>query len=205
MTEKVKCASTGTPYGINTILELVTGCPKRAWFKAHMKDEVLDVDSNQLTGTIFHALLDCYYTTRETQDFDFVGDYTTLDIFDEAMLEALRLFDAYVAEYLPNELGHLLNTEEAIQIDDTKVVGTAPYTCSIDLVTKMSKGDVAVIKKTRGLDLEPGVYLTDHKTGRSVSPNSMMQYNYPLAQDTTEESAYERYQATTQELGRHVV
>ena len=162
----------GSPRGITTMLEFVNGCARKVALNAASEPEV-SYSLPLLTGTLFHALLEVYYTKGyfEPEDVAWRGVDLSHPNFGAAEEKAFRTFRAYRLAYDEKELGTVLGAEVPFDIQDPAVIGV-PYTGYIDLVVKLTKRDCKRITKTRRVDLDPGIYVVDHKTTGGVYANT---------------------------------
>lgn len=166
----VKIDSGGTPHGISTVEEWVNGCQRKCLLR-----EDADHSLATLTGTLVHALLRVYYTKGHFEivkvkwkNFDL-----THPLFLQAETRAFNVFREYRMRFSPIELGKVLHAELGFKIRNENVIGCVPFTGRIDLIVKLNKRDCNRLKVTRGIDLEPGIYIVDHKTGGGIYPNTL--------------------------------
>jgi hypothetical protein len=177
-----------TDYGMSGIIEYVNGCAR----KAHLNATRGSLHSmGTLTGTLIHALLENYYLFQrpiDLQAVEWFGEALLEPIFEQARQKAYNAFQNYQMVYPPEELGKVLCVEQAFKIEDPGVVGCAPYTGCIDLVVRLTKTGAKRLEKTRSIDIEPGIWLVDHKSAGAIYRN-------------TYESMYARPQFTAYMLG----
>lgn len=156
-------------------------CPERAYLdeQAADRNEPTSMESEATrTGTIVHAFLELYYRRGAGLPFE-VGAVRfqsergdPFDVEEEARIEAERIFRAYRVNFPANEIGKIIAIERLVpDVGDIamkerveKAVGISPYTMKPDLVIKLTKKDCERLKRTRNVDLKPGLYLVDHKT-----------------------------------------
>lgn len=156
-------------------------CPERAYLdeKAADNAEPTSMESEATrTGTIVHAFLELYYKRGAGLPFEAGavrfqserGD--PFDVAEESRIHAEQIFRAYRVQFPANELGKIVAIEQLVPTPGDKsmaariekAVGISPYTMKPDLVIKLTKKDCERLKKTRHVDLKPGLYLLDHKT-----------------------------------------
>lgn len=132
-----------------------------------------------LTGTIVHALLEYYYSppkeralkldTTAISYMDDVGD--PLDVAAESRLDAEAIFRAYRVEFPPDELGKVVAVEKFVGGEEVEcALECAPFTCKIDLIVRIDKRAAHRLRRTRQIDIEPGLWLVDHKTDSFRNP-----------------------------------
>lgn len=152
-------------------------------------------------GTALHAMLDLYYRGVSFNPTELVLR-PALDELD--IIEAARVFSQYSAIFSPDELGQVLGTEVHIGppgdgSDDDELgttgplataIGVWPFAARIDMVVNIT--DAAAVQARRGIDVEPGIYLVDHKShgaawGTLVDKhlNSLQFVAYQLAWNAT--------------------
>lgn len=155
----------GSPYGITTIEEWVNGCQRKVALRGGSSYSL-----GTLTGTLVHALLETYYSKGyfETENVSWRGVDLTDPLFSQAETKAFHVFREYKMKFPPNELGCVLEVEWGFEINVPHVIGCAPFTGRIDLIIKLTKRDCIRLRKTRGIDLEPGIYIVDHKTAGGI-------------------------------------
>lgn len=141
-------------------------------------------------GVLVHKLMEFYYQGMLTEGvaFEYVDGNT-----DPEWVEALRLFQAYRKIYPPNEW-EVVSTEQPIAFGDPLMKGASwisplaqlapevvdnlgpqaldaiaevgvPYlTGRYDMIVRVSEEHVAVLKESRKITLQPGIYIVDTKT-----------------------------------------
>jgi len=172
--QTVQTGGSGT--GISYWRELALGCARRAQLRQEEDEQQNRHLSGSLgTGTILHALMAAYYSGKATSVVK-IGftEGTTYD--EEARIEAERLFSAYRVEHKPDEFGEVIGVE--VDISESPAVevavGIAPFTARLDLVVKM---DAATCRRLSYLgQLQPGIYIVDHKTTAYMTAASYERY-----------------------------
>lgn len=120
---------------------------------------------NTAAGTLAHGFMAMYHEPGNRSQIDvktvsFTPEYHPALFEPEARSEAERAFNAYQERFLPNSLGKVIGVEYRIGATDSH--DTDPP-ITVDLLTRVAKTDLARIGLARGLDLEPGLYIVDHK------------------------------------------
>lgn len=156
------------------------GCPRR--YALDQKSKAA-TDSKALAtiGTYFHWLLEQYY-----QGVMAVNDEVAYErpADNSAWNEALRMFFAYQQEF-PYDEFEVIGCEVEIEAASEDIVGIAPFTGRIDMVVRVREDQIDQIYKTRGILLEPGVYLLDTKT-----TSKQMSYEFEFWQSSIQLNAY---------------
>lgn len=161
----------GSGNGISKYLSLL-GCIERktrgeAWAAEHDVDLESDEEGTASIGTYFHALMESFYLDKEA-----AVPYETI-ANNEQLKEALRLYSYYRQRYHPHEFGKILaceldcpgeNSTTAARIADL-YEGEA-ITARFDMVVCLDDDAVDYQKQRNGMELEPGIYIVDHKTKR---------------------------------------
>lgn len=157
-------------------------CPKKSTLDAENRASGNSSTKSSATkiGFIFHCYLELYYGGAIGQHENMVLEFKNIDmsiyeVDEEAHFEAKRLFDAYRKKYNPTELGTVLGleveypspllgkAEQNVQTNRiAEAVGLVPFSCRLDMVVEMS--NTSMLWKSRGINIEPGVWLVDHKT-----------------------------------------
>jgi len=172
----------GTPHGITTIEEWVNGCSQKVYLNSQGEREQ-GSSLPLLTGTLLHALLEHYYKTQEAFDTDTIswkGADLTNPSWPAAEMKAVSAFREYRMHHAPDEWGAVLHTEFGFEINEHSVIGVAPFTGRIDLIVQVSKKSAKVLKRTRGVDIEPGIWVVDHKSTSGLNPNSVERHKLSL-------------------------
>ncbi len=147
-------------------------CPRKAVLDAEAAEaKVANSATNSATnvGSIAHAYLEHYYGPTHGESshaLQFSGHVAG----DPDVSEAERLFRAYRKKFPRDELGLVLGVEVELPGElpakerILNSIGIYPFTCKIDLVTEIDAKQAAHLKTTRDSDIEPGIYVIDHKT-----------------------------------------
>lgn len=188
ITEVLDFESGGSGTGVS-YYKTAMNCPRRARLQKEKREagEVKhDYDGFAAAdkGTVFHRLAEIYHN-KDTE--------TVIDVADAAGQPALQegtaMFASYSKHFGVEAWGQVLGCEVSLPGDcepdcpyaeaENKTAcecGRAdneqrlrklfqvPFTCRIDMVVLVRESDVAGIKERTGLELEPGIYLLDHKT-----------------------------------------
>lgn len=190
--------SGGSDYGLSYYTKWL-GCPRRAALDEEDNNQIpmQQTNSAAAVGIIGHALLEMHFSRALGQDADPAIAVQYSDAVDEtARCEAERLFRAFRSKFPhPEYFGKVIAVEEEIIGDDNicKAVGIDPFTCRIDLVTKLGVAQIKRLKKAypaleNNPHLVPGYWIIDHKHYRSRTKTLELQANvspqyvaYPLA------------------------
>ena len=171
--------STGTPHGITTLLQYVYGCPRRAWLDKQYPEE----DSvGRLTGTIGHAYMEHYFKGTGA-DEDVAIQFSQVAAEDTQAIaehEAERCFRYYTDLYSRDEFGQILAVEEAFSLSRDNAMGLYPYTGRWDLAVRINAATAQNLQLTRGIDIEPGVWLVDHKFLKSFGAATADEYAHSV-------------------------
>jgi hypothetical protein len=161
-------------------------CGKAASLSAQAKESVSVEEyggSALEVGTLFHLLVEYYYRgdiTEQNLVLEF-GQDSGWKPSQEDLTEAMRLFQAYRTKYAPTELGDVLQVEVGYgegygDRNSAQAVGEAvgiyPFSCRVDLVVSLSGLSAGRLGETRGITINPGIWLVDHKTAASEFKNA---------------------------------
>jgi hypothetical protein len=175
------------PGGSPTGLSYYTGwsvCPRKATLNEEAREAAEITSSNNSATTIgwlMHAYLETYYDTNIHPDweklelFDAKGEPSPVD--EDIHGDVLRYFNAYKARFAPDELGEVLGLEieypdkrlppnlynsQENRIAETMLVN--PFSTRIDIAVDIDTTTAQGMQKTRSINIEPGIYIVDHKT-----------------------------------------
>lgn len=131
----------------------------------------LDGDETKV-GTYMHHLLEDYYRDPNAEP-QMAVEFASLAEDPDAN-EALKLFSAYRKYFPADEFRDVVgiepqaasNEEEA---DKLATVFGAPFTARFDMVVRLDEKDADFCRALRNIDVEPGLYLVDHKTKKNRS------------------------------------
>jgi hypothetical protein len=173
----IKVISTGTEFGFSTASEYIYGCPRKAWLKKF--GEPTTQAEAPLLGSCGHALLAEFYrgklnkTNIETL---ILVDQDGLPIDGKIVRKVKQIFTHYRARFTPQSLGRVVAVEQLIR---GKLWG-GQTTMRLDLAVSITKRDADRIHKARGLRLQPGIWIVDHKFVGNASPMTMERYRWSL-------------------------
>ena len=170
-------------------------CPKadalEKEYRAALK-VVYDNMSNDV-GSVCHAMLDTYHSGLEDDGTFEDGEGNPVEVGDQTLEKATHILDWYRPSYARNAWGEVMETERLIDSREVDGLSEAigfrdgldrlePYTCKIDLTTRMSREDVIrineeevhfrevsgrgksrIVKISRPTLPGPGVYTADFK------------------------------------------
>jgi len=179
--------STGTPAGVsyytNPCARLVQLNAENALERAEKGLPPPPSEFEPQVGTVFHKLMELYYTAGLNEVALPIDDLA--DFGKDPVQEALRLFTAYKTFYPADEWDVVsaeryfpANEDEGWEIG--RHVGISPFTGRIDLVVRLTEAHAAKLKERSGLDLNPGLYLVDHKTTGQLDRNASMKWELSI-------------------------
>lgn len=178
---KVIVESTGTEYGMSIISNIAWGCARAEWFKLKAQQETPEtqeiegykyVSEGLLTGSIGHAILDAYYQGYELDDLEIETPDVSPDMAIKCKQKALYACNGYAVLHPRNEFGKVLELEKAYE---TTLFGL-PYSFRPDMVVKIGARESKKLLESRRVDVEPGLWLVDHKFLASVNGNMIEWY-----------------------------
>lgn len=143
-----------------TSFQSYVACPRK--FNLERKGEGSSSTSADV-GTMLHAYLERYFSGKPETQLSFEPAPTAQMEHDVA-----RVFQAFKARRSRHCFGKVIATELTLTgpaIEEA--LGAKPFKCTIDLVCKLAAKDCAGLALTDNLDLEPGIYIIDHKSSAS--------------------------------------
>lgn len=195
----------GSGYGITYYLKYLR-CPKSVTLydaaRALGPPGKSDSDWNTCVGTLVHAFLQLYYTRAEpfsVRDVIFVNQDGELDMWPwrqrihwKMRVEAEDYFNAYRMQFPDRkEFGKTHVCEFALPRDDDdkakldKAIGLDPFTCRLDRVALFTHKACAKVATSRGISIEPGLWLQDHKTAGRIT-----ELTYDMHRESIQFAAY---------------
>lgn len=179
-------ASGGSPAGLSFYNKWAE-CPKRANLDAQAKacgeKTSSDTDATSV-GSILHHYLEYYYSGSIGHE-DVVIEYADASGFTDVEIanqEAQRLFVAYRQKFPREEAGFVLGVEKELPDPKSEFIEQCQqavkdllgveFTCRLDLITDIDETTAAQMQLTRGIDIEPGVWLWDHKSADAERGNA---------------------------------
>lgn len=152
-------------------------CPRKARLDKSLGPDGESSKSSK-TGTMFHSLMELFYSGQVGTE---CAAIQVADInYAEELQEAQRLAAAYFAKFPERDFwGDVVAVEKQLPAQEDQKQLVLDYfgvdlTARLDMVTEVSLHNRQRILERTGLDLEPGVYIIDHKT-RSRRDNSITQ------------------------------
>lgn len=167
----------GSGNGISRYQGLL-GCIRRmtrgkAFADAHEGDDADNDEQGAASiGTYFHALMESFYMDREV-----ALPYETLST-NTALTEALRIYSYYRRRYFPGEFGKVVACEQDCPGENLEVAARIAdlyqgekLTARFDLVVELDEDAVDYQRGRNRMELEPGIYVVDHKTKKYDAEN----------------------------------
>ena len=167
------------------------GCAKQA---RYLEENPEPSSPAAATGIYGHRLLESYFK-GETIHEVMISEHTS---DDESFNKALTCVKQFKKKYPVDIFGRPLAIEKHIRTNDPNVVGISPFTCRIDLMTRVHQDTVKELPKEFELFdpinlIEPGYWLVDHKffsqkrMNMETSLIDDLQFTaYPLAWNATQ-------------------
>lgn len=161
----------GSPWGLSSYFDPLE-CPRKAFLAVQDKEQGIVSSSFAMNrGTAGHAFMDLYESGYDLQSPHQVI-FSPGDLISEEEKEAgWDAFVAYAETFGRGSLGVVKATEYLMEGEElSKYIQEAiglpsnrPYTNRLDMVTFINKKKAHQIYEERGLELEPGPYIVDHK------------------------------------------
>ncbi len=163
----------GTPFGIHFWMYWL-GCAWRARLNTEHRKELMQLPMRydptdwRPVGTVVHGLLGQHYRGGL---FNVDNIVYSEQVDDRIRRKAEEVYRAYRLRFPPDELGEVRAVEATYGLAPAqrKPVGLAvgayplPFTFGPDVEVFISKGKAKDLKKTRNIDVVPGLWLVDHK------------------------------------------
>lgn len=158
----------GSGSGISYYLS-ATSCPRRAKLDKELREyEDMSDFSAAKAGVLFHLLAEAFYMG---ENWDGVIELDQIQS-NPNMDTAMHLWKGYIKRFKADEF-NVVSCEELLEFP-AKTLFLAPFTCRIDMVIDHPGGLL------RGYEVEPGIYLVDHKTGSKSAKQRELEYKHSL-------------------------
>ena len=166
------------------------GCP----YYARWAEDNSDMSRAARVGILGHKLLEAWFRGETIPEL-FITEHT---VEDEDFNKALTYAKQFQEKYDPNVFGKPLEVEKEVKVKDPNVVGIAPFTGRIDLMTRVTQQVIKDLPDQFELfdpinELEPGYWLVDHKFYSQKRSNleegllgDLQFIAYPLAWNATQ-------------------
>ena len=156
-------------------------CPRKAQLDLEQKEMGVVQTGGRAAqiGTMFHALMDVYYSKGTS---DVVLELDDLELNENAG-EAMRLFAEYTKRFPSSGFGEVIGSELQVPRDENEATRVreflgVPFTLRLDLITELKGPEIpSLVQRRPELEgIEPGVYIIDHKTSGARGKDDPIKY-----------------------------
>jgi len=137
-------------------------------------------------GTLTHTYLEAGYNGEDIKKLRFTQNNHPACDNGDWQVAALNLVRAYKDKFGFNSLGDVLHNEYLIpkspeEEEKLKLVyKNIPVSGKLDMVTTLNEEQCEKFKEQRGMEIEPGLYIVDHKTAARVYDVTILRYQHSL-------------------------